>query len=61
MVLLLGNEGGGISPRLMSLATKVVSIPMVAGVESLNVSMAGGLILYERQRQLALESTTGGG
>jgi RNA methyltransferase, TrmH family len=51
-VLLLGNEGAGISHKLRSLASDTIAIPMSAGVESLNVAIAGGLILYERKRQL---------
>jgi len=50
-LFLLGNEGGGLSPEMLSLATDKVSIPMAASVESLNVSIAGALLLYEAQRQ----------
>jgi len=50
-LFLLGNEGGGLSPAMLSLATDKVSIPMAASVESLNVSIAGALLLYEAQRQ----------
>lgn len=50
-VILLGNEGSGLSPKLSALATHRVKIPMAAAVESLNVSTAAALILYEAQRQ----------
>jgi RNA methyltransferase, TrmH family len=50
-LFLLGNEGGGLSSEMISLATDKVSIPMAASVESLNVSVAGALLLYEAQRQ----------
>ncbi|MEM9536932.1 MAG: RNA methyltransferase [Cyanobacteria bacterium P01_E01_bin.45] len=53
-VFLLGNEGAGLSPELRSLADGTIAIPMAAGVESLNVGIAGSLLLYEAkwQRQL---------
>jgi TrmH family RNA methyltransferase len=50
-LILLGNEGAGLSPDLSSLADRQVTIPLSAGVESLNVAIAGALILYEAKRQ----------
>lgn len=50
-VILLGNEGAGLSPELTAIATHRVRIPMAATVESLNVGIAAALILYEAQRQ----------
>lgn len=50
-IVLLGNEGAGLSSNLVALATEQVSIPLAAGVESLNVSIAAALIAYEAQRQ----------
>jgi TrmH family RNA methyltransferase len=50
-LVLLGNEGGGLSPALIAQADRVVSVPMQPGVESLNVSITAALILYEAQRQ----------
>lgn len=50
-LLLMGNEGAGLSPDLMALATHQVKIPLAAGVESLNVAIATALLLYEAQRQ----------
>lgn len=50
-LLLLGNEGAGLSPALAKLADQTVSIPLSAGVESLNVAIAAALILYEAKRQ----------
>lgn len=50
-VVLLGNEGAGLSPQLAALADVAVKIPLAAGVESLNVAIAAALILYEAQRQ----------
>jgi TrmH family RNA methyltransferase len=49
--LLLGGEGGGVPHELIESADVRVSIPMRAPVESLNVAIAGSLILYEAARQ----------
>ena len=45
-VVVLSNEGHGLSPSLLPAITDGVSIPMAAGVESLNVAIAGALALY---------------
>lgn len=50
-LLLLGNEGAGLSPMLTAAADVQVKIPLAPGVESLNVSIAAALVLYEAQRQ----------
>jgi len=50
-LLLLGNEGAGLSAELASLADETVQIPLQGKVESLNVAIAASLILYEAQRQ----------
>lgn len=50
-LLLMGNEGSGLSPELAAIADMAVRIPLAAGVESLNVAIATALILYEAQRQ----------
>ena len=56
-VLLFGNEGSGLSTEMLTAATQVISIPMVNAVESLNVGVAGAVILFEalRQRQAVEE------
>ncbi|MFS8823245.1 TrmH family RNA methyltransferase [Synechococcus sp. W60.2] len=50
-LFLLGNEGAGLQESTIQLADAQVRIPMAAGVESLNVAMTGGLLLYEALRQ----------
>jgi RNA methyltransferase, TrmH family len=50
-LLLMGNEGAGLSPELAALADHQVSIPLSRGVESLNVAVSTALMLYEVQRQ----------
>jgi tRNA G18 (ribose-2'-O)-methylase SpoU len=51
MAFILGNEGGGVSDIALSAAHDTVTIPMLAPVESLNVTVAAALILYEASRQ----------
>jgi RNA methyltransferase, TrmH family len=50
-LILLGNEGAGLSQDLLALADLRVKIPMSASVESLNVATSTALILYEARRQ----------
>ncbi len=57
-LFLLGNEGSGLSSEMLSLATDKISIPMAVSVESLNVSVAGALLLYEAQRQRLVSAST---
>jgi len=47
VALVLGSEGGGIRRRIESELDHRVSIPMAGSIESLNVSVAGALLLYE--------------
>ena len=49
--LLLGSELVGVSPTAAALADGHVVVPMEGLVESLNVSVAAALILYEARRQ----------
>lgn len=49
--LILGQERDGISEQALELADHHVVVPMFGMVESLNVSVAGALIMYEAQRQ----------
>ncbi len=51
-LILLGNEGAGLSADLAAIADKQVKIPLNPGVESLNVAIAAALMLYEAQRQM---------
>ncbi|AXH99396.1 RNA methyltransferase [Sporosarcina sp. PTS2304] len=44
--LLVGNEGSGVDPTLLSQADHVVKIPMYGQAESLNVAVATGILVY---------------
>ncbi|MCE0493900.1 tRNA (guanosine(18)-2'-O)-methyltransferase TrmH [Vibrio salinus] len=52
--IILGSEKTGISEQALALADQDIVIPMVGMVQSLNVSVASALILYEAQRQRQL-------
>jgi TrmH family RNA methyltransferase len=49
--LILGNEGAGVSSALSSRGEQGVAIPLAPGSESLNVSVAAGILLYEVLRE----------
>jgi 23S rRNA (guanosine2251-2'-O)-methyltransferase len=49
---ILGSEEEGIQPIVAKAATEKVGIPMVAGVESLNVSNSAAIALYEAHKFL---------
>ncbi|HET6798232.1 MAG TPA: RNA methyltransferase [Gemmatimonadales bacterium] len=50
IVLVLGNEGAGVGPALDASADQRISIPLSGEVESLNVAVAAGILLYEVTR-----------
>jgi TrmH family RNA methyltransferase len=50
IALLVGNEGAGVRPELAAVAARSVSVPLENGVESLNVAVAAGILLYEVTR-----------
>lgn len=45
MVLLLGNEGSGVRPSLQTHIQESISIEKLGFAESLNVAMAGAIII----------------
>jgi 23S rRNA (guanosine2251-2'-O)-methyltransferase len=51
-VIIVGSEDKGMRRLTREACDQLVKIPMFGSVESLNVSVATGVILYERQRQL---------
>jgi 23S rRNA (guanosine2251-2'-O)-methyltransferase len=54
LVLVLGSEGRGLSRLVRETGDAVVSIPMVGRVESLNASVAAGVMLAEIARRRRL-------
>ena len=47
VVVIIGNEASGVSPDLLSLCDKEISIPMKGTAESLNAAVAAGVVLFE--------------
>lgn len=56
VAILFGGEGPGLAPDVMAQADLVVSIPMRAPVESLNVAVAAAVVGYEALRQRGVEA-----
>ena len=50
-LIVVGNEGAGLSEALLDVSDVQVSIPTSAGVESLNAAVATAVMLYEAKRQ----------
>ena len=46
LALAVGNEGAGLSAAVRAATSEIVSLPMTPGVESLNVGVAAGVLLY---------------
>jgi tRNA G18 (ribose-2'-O)-methylase SpoU len=50
--ILLGNESEGITAELLDLCDRQIEIKIAANIDSLNVSIAAGILMYERSRHL---------
>ncbi|WP_270789719.1 23S rRNA (guanosine(2251)-2'-O)-methyltransferase RlmB [Enterococcus diestrammenae] len=57
IALIIGNEGRGMSAGLAKEVDEMLTIPMIGHVQSLNASVAAGLLIYEAFNQ---RSTNGG-
>ena len=51
LTIIMGSEEHGIDQKLLALADEKVSIPICGNIQSLNVSVAAGLLVYEAIRQ----------
>ena len=49
--IIMGSEGNGMTKLLARQCDSIVSIPTCGKIDSLNVSVAAGVLLYERHRQ----------
>jgi 23S rRNA (guanosine2251-2'-O)-methyltransferase len=54
LMIVMGSEDTGVSPEIIKLCDRKIKIPIKANIESLNVSVAAGILIYEvvRQRDL---------
>ncbi|HEX9925041.1 MAG TPA: RNA methyltransferase [Anaerolineae bacterium] len=57
VALVLGNEAHGLTPALRQCLHDFVSLPLRGQAESLNVSVAGGVLMYEWLRMNALSAS----
>lgn len=51
LAIIMGSEGEGVAPELLKKVDEITFIPQAGNMDSLNVSVAAGIILYEVQRQ----------
>lgn len=51
LAIIMGSEESGVSPEYLKLTDQQIRIPVMGEIESLNVSVATGIILYEVIRQ----------
>lgn len=54
IALILGNEEKGIQPSLLKLCDEILKIPIIGNIDSLNVSVSAGIIIYEIFRQRSI-------
>lgn len=59
IAIVLGNENRGVSKETFKFLDKIIYIPMRGMIQSLNVSVAAAVILYEAQRQRAVKGLFG--
>ena len=50
-IIVIGNEANGVSKEIQNMADEKIKIPMLGKTESLNASVATGIVLYEYVRQ----------
>ncbi len=51
IAIVMGAEDTGISPEIMALCDEQVRIPILGNIQSLNVSVAAGILIYEAVKQ----------
>ena len=60
VAILLGNESSGLTQNAEAMADALVKIPMIGKAESLNASVAGGVLMYEVVRQRIYQGVVNG-
>lgn len=53
MALIVGNEGAGVQQEYIDIANQIVKIPIYGQAESLNVSIAASILMYDMKRKIA--------
>ena len=54
-IIVIGNEANGVSKEIQEMADEKVKIPMLGKTESLNASVAAGIVMYEYVRQKVIK------
>jgi len=57
LAIVLGGEDKGLSPTLRDRCDAIVSVPLQGGLDSLNVSVTAGVLMFEKVRQDAAVGT----
>ena len=57
-IIVIGNESNGVSQEIQDMADEKAKIPMLGKTESLNASVAAGIVMYEYVRQKLNKSTS---
>ena len=57
-IIVIGNESTGVSKEIQDMADEKAKIPMLGKTESLNASVAAGIVMYEYVRQKITKSTS---
>jgi tRNA G18 (ribose-2'-O)-methylase SpoU len=52
-MLVFGSEAHGLNTQVANKSENLISIPMAGNVESLNIAVAAGVILFEAKRQMS--------
>ena len=60
-MLVFGSEAHGFGDEEISLLDETIRIPMAPEVESLNLAVSAGIILFEARRQLTMGGRVGEG
>ncbi len=50
--VVIGNEGQGVSEQIGAICSKSIKIPMKSGIESLNASVSGAIIMYQINKDI---------
>lgn len=59
MAIIMGSEDKGIDEGLLNIATACIKIPQCGKIESLNVSAAASVLMFEAVRQRGIKTTGG--
>ena len=56
VAILMGSEDEGVSPEILRVCDELVKVPQFGSIQSLNVSVAAGVMIYEVVRQRSIDN-----